>query len=345
MKTMRWMMVAILAAMAWSLMPAGSGGSGVMAEETADKGKIVVYCGRGEALVGPLLKEFEKQTGIKVEVSFATTGQQLAKLQGEGERSPADLFWSQEEGALGVLARGGKLADLPKELLEKVDVKFRNKGGQFVATSGRARVLAYSTTRVKKDDLPKSVFDLADPKYKDKIGWAPPNASFQAFVTALRKTHGEEKAKKWLQDVKANGAKTFANNRLILDAIAAGQIDVGLPNHYYLIAYKQKDSAYPVDQTFFADGDVGNLMMLAGAGVLKTARNKEQAHQLIKFLLDKTAQTHFTEKNNEYPVVPGVKVNPILVSHDELTRKAPKIELDQLDDLEGTKKLLKEVGL
>lgn len=342
MKTMRWMMVAVLAALTWSLTPAGSG---ALAEEPADKGSLLVYCGRGEALVGPLFKEFEKQTGIKVQVSYATTGQQLAKLLVEGERSPADLFWAQEEGALGVLARGGKLTELPKELLEKVDVKFRNKGGQFVATSGRARVLAYSPARVKKEELPKSVFDLTDAKYKDKIGWAPPNASFQAFVTAMRKSHGEEKARKWLQEVKANGAKTFANNRLILDAIAAGQIDIGLPNHYYLIAYKQKDAAFPVEQTFFADGDVGNLMMLSGAGVLKSAENKEQAHKLIKFLLDKTAQTHFTEKNNEYPVVPGVKVNPILVSYDELTRKAPKIELDQLDDLEGTKKLLKEVGL
>jgi iron(III) transport system substrate-binding protein len=216
-----------------------------------------------------------------------------------------------------------------------------------VAVSGRARVLTYSTKRVKKETLPKSVFELTDPRFKGKIGWAPSNASFQAFVTAMRKVHGEEKTKQWLLGMKANTPHAFASNAPIIQAIMSGEIDYGLPNHYYLLGFKKADDVHiPVDQTFFAPGDVGNLVNVAGVGVLASALHKEAADKFVRFLLSPICQQYFSSDTMEYPVITeGIITNPALLSPDELTKLAPPVTLDDLDDLEGTLALLRSVGL
>jgi iron(III) transport system substrate-binding protein len=311
-----------------------------------EAGQLVVYSGRSKSLVAPVFDLFEKQTGIDVEIKYGRTPELALTIREEGQRSPADVFWSQDAGALGAVQKAGLFAALPSELVESIPAAFRHSGGKWIAVSGRARVLTYSAERVQKAALPGSVFDLADPRFRGRVGWAPSNASFQAFVTAMRKLHGEDKTREWLVAMKDNDARTFASNAPIIQAIAAGEIDFGLPNHYYLLGFKKAEGVtVPVEQTFFGAGDVGNLVNVSGVGILATAKHRDAAEAFVRFLLTPLVQQYFASDTLEYPVVAGVVASPGLVGRDELIRLAPPVALDDLDDLEGTLALLRSVGL
>ena len=306
---------------------------------------LTVYSGRSKSLVEPIIKQFEKESGIQVKVSYAKTTQLAATLLTEGDKSPAAIFWAQDAGALGAVSKMAMFEKLPESVLSKVPSDFRDADGFWVATSGRARVLAYSPERVKMEELPQSVFDLTQPMWKDRVGWAPTNASFQAFVTALRRQVGEERAEAWLRGMQANGAKKYAKNTPIIEALAAGEIDLGLPNHYYLLRFKKGDSSYPVAQTFFKADDPGNLVNVAGIGVLKSTDNKAAALKFVEFLLSIKAQQYFTSDVFEYPVIDGVIPNANLLPSSELLELAPTFDLNQMDDLEGTVDLLRRVEI
>ena len=131
-----------------------------------------------------------------------------------------------------------QLAELPDDVLDRVDERFRDGDGRWVGTSGRARVIVYNTDELTEDEVPDSVFDLTDPKWKGKVGLPPTNASFQAFVTAMRLEVGDERTRQWLEDLKANDPKFYERNTPVVEAVAAGEIEVGLVNHYYLYLVK-----------------------------------------------------------------------------------------------------------
>ena len=313
--------------------------------ESADARELVIYSGRSKSLVEPIIKRFEQETGAKVKVRYADTAQLAVALLEEGEKSPADLFWAQDAGALGAASKQGLFAQLPESLLSTVPERFRNSGGTWVATSGRARVLAYSPERVKPEGLPGSIFDLTQPQWSGRVGWAPQNASFQAFVTAMRVVQGERKTEEWLGGMKANGTKRYAKNTPIIQALAAGEIDLGLPNHYYLLRFKKSDPKFPVEQTFFKSGDPGNLVNVAGIGILKSSKHPGDSLAFIKFLLSPKAQQFFVSEVFEYPVTDEVIPSTKLLPLDELIKLTPKLNLEDLDDLDGTLKLLRKVGI
>lgn len=306
---------------------------------------LTIYSGRSKSLVEPIIKQFEKESGIQVKVSYAKTTQLAATLLTEGDKSPAALFWAQDAGALGAVSKKAMFEKLPESIRAKVPASFQDADGFWVATSGRARVLTYSPERVKMDELPQGVFELTQPMWKGKVGWAPTNASFQAFVTALRVQAGEEKTEAWLRGMKANGVKKYAKNTPIIEALAAGEIDLGLPNHYYLLRFKKGNSGFPVAQTFFKAGDPGNLVNIAGVGVLKSSKNKAAALKLVEFLLSAKAQQYFTSDVFEYPVIEGVIPNANLIPLSELLELAPIFNLNDMDDLDGTVDLLRRVEI
>jgi iron(III) transport system substrate-binding protein len=310
-----------------------------------DTGELIVYSGRSKGLVHPIIKQFEKETGITVKVRYGNTAQLAVALLEEGEKSPADLFWAQDAGALGAVSKQGLFQTLPESTTSKVPDKFRNSEGTWIATSGRARVLAYAPERVKAEELPKSVFDLTDAKWKGRVGWAPQNASFQAFVTAMRVLEGEEKAEEWLRGMKANGAKSYPKNTPIIRGLAAGEIDLGLPNHYYLMRFKKSDSGFPVEQTFFASGDAGNLVNVAGIGILKSSTHANEVNSFVEYLLSPKVQQFFISEVFEYPVTDAVIPSEKLLPLDELLKLTPEINLEKLDDLEGTLRLLREADI
>ena len=304
---------------------------------------LTIYSGRGEALVAPLIAQFEAETGIETQVRYGSTSEMATLLMEEGAKTPADVFWAQDAGALGALAP--QFAALPASVNETVLEVFRDPSDKWVATSGRTRVLVHSTERVQEADLPKSIADLADPKYKGRVAWAPTNGSFQAFVTAFRLTHGDEAAKSWLEAMKANDTQVFKNNGTQIESIANGEVDYGLVNNYYLGRYTAKDEKFPVDMTHFAAGDIGNLVLVAGAGVIDASDNKDAAQKFIDFLLSPAAQQYITLQGNEYPVRKGVIPQATLEPLATVEEISPKVDVNTLGDLEGTLALLRDVGL
>lgn len=310
-----------------------------------DAQELIIYSGRSKSLVEPLIGQFEKETGIRVRVRYGDTSQLAVALLEEGQRSPADLFWAQDGGALGVLGNRNMFAELPHQLIDKTPPFFRSADGTWVATSGRARVIAYNPNRVTPDELPESIYDLADPKWSDRIGWAPQNASFQTFISAMIELEGRDKVRDWLTSIRNNRAKTYRSNVPIIQALAAGEIDIAMTNHYYLIRYKQTDENFPVEQIFLRVGDPANFVNVAGAGILTTARNRNEAERFIEFLLSPRGQEFFANEVFEYPVIDPVNPNPALLPLPELLEIMPQININQLDTLDDTLRLLREVGL
>jgi iron(III) transport system substrate-binding protein len=308
-------------------------------------GELTIYSGRNENLVGPLLERFGEESGIDAEVRYAGTPELAATLLEEGENTPAGAFFAQDAGALGLLAEEGLLQPLPDELLERVDPRFRSPDGLWVGVSGRARVLVYNTDELEESDLPASVRELTDPRWRGQVGWAPENASFQAFVTAFRVLEGDDAAREWLEGMLANEPVNFADsNSAIVTAVGNGEVQVGLVNHYYLYAIKEEEGEdFPIANHFFAAGDPGSLVNVAGVGVLAGTDDEEQALRFVEFLLDEEAQTYFAEETSEYALIEGIPTAEGLTPLAEL--ESPELDLSDLADLQGTVELLTEVGV
>jgi iron(III) transport system substrate-binding protein len=312
------------------------------ADSTAEIGTVTVYSGRGEDLVGPLLDQFEEATGIDTEVRYGDSAEMLLLIQEEGGNSPADVYYSQGAGFLGELSSTGALAALPDELLAEVPAALRSPNDDWVGLSGRARTVVYNTEVLTEDELPDSIVDFTDPAWEGTIGWAPTNASFQDFVTALRAIEGEDAARAWLEGIIANGAVPYENNTAVVEAVAAGEVEVGFVNHYYLYRFLAEDPEYPVANKFYSGDDPGALINIAGAGVLATADERAGAEALIEFLLSPQAQEYFATETFEIPVVAGVSTPVELPVIEE--QALPDFDLNLLLDLPGTVALLTEVG-
>jgi len=314
------------------------------ATASGGEGTLTVYSGRSEDLVGPLLEQFTDATGIEVEARYADTAATAALLLEEGDRSPADIFFAQDAGALGAVQNAGLLAELDGELLERVPEAYRSSEGQWVGVSGRARVVVYNTDNLTPEDLPDSILDFTDPEWSGRIGWAPTNGSFQAWVTALRLVLGEEEARAWLEEMQANNPVVFPNNSAIVEAVGRGEIDAGFVNHYYLSRFlAEQGESFPARNYYTAPGDVGTLVNVAGVGILASSSNAEAAAQFVDYLLSEEAQRHFAEETTEYPLVAGVEHSVDIPDIAEL--EPLEIDLSQIDDLEGTITLLQETGI
>nr|WP_231921474.1 iron ABC transporter substrate-binding protein [Micromonospora auratinigra] len=322
------------------------GGSDADPGQPGDK-RLTIYSGRSEALVGPVLAKFEKATGVDVDVRYGSTAQMAAQLLEEGDRSPADVFFAQDAGALGAVSKAGLLAPLPADRLARVPAAYRDAEGRWVGVTGRSRVLAYNADQVTAAQLPASVFELTDPRWKAKVGIAPGNGSFQAFVTALRVRHGDAKAREFLTGLKANQVQIRENNVQIVADIDAGTLAAGLVNHYYVFELAKErggsTDALKAKLHFFPDGDTGGLVNAAGVGLLQRAGTDPDARALVDYLLGAEAQTHFATQTFEYPLVAGVAPAPGLPQLGSLD--APKIDLNDLDTLDATVTMIKEAGL
>ena len=312
-------------------------------DDDGDSGSVTVYSGRNERLIGPLIEQFEADTGIDVRVRYGDTAALAATLLEEGGRTPADVFLAQDAGALGAVEDAGLFAPLSQDLLAQVDPAFRSAGDAWVGVSGRARVVVYSTERVAPADLPDSIFDLTAPAWRGRVGWAPTNGSFQAFVTAMRRIHGQERTAQWLRAMLDNGVKEFPSNPPIVQAVADDQIDLGLVNHYYLFRFLAEDPGFPAANAYTDPGDAGALINIAGAGLLAPAADDAAARRFIAYLLETPAQTYFSRETNEYPLIDGLDPRPEIPTLDTLS--PPSLQLTGLSDLEGTLDLLRAAGV
>jgi len=278
-------------------------------------------------------------------VRYGDSAELAATIAEEGDNSPADVFFAQDPGSLGAVEQEELLAELPDEILDRVPSRFRDPDGHWVGTSGRARVVAYNTEELSADELPDSILGYTDPKWKGKIGLPPTNASFQAFVSAMVLTLGEERTREWLEGIEANDPKLYEKNTPVVEAVAAGEIEVGFVNHYYLYLVKEEQPDAPVANDFLPGSDPGALVSVAGAGILESAEHDDAAEQFVEFLLSEEGQRFYVDEAEEaeYPLIEGIEPKAGLPPLEQL--QGPQIDLDELGpQLEKTLLLLNEVG-
>ena len=314
------------------------------ADATPTGRRFTIYSGRNENLVGPFMEAFTAATGIEANVRYAGTGELAVTILEEGDASPADVFFAQDAGALGLLQDAGRFVALPDDLLATVDARFRSEEGLWTGASARARVLVYNTDALNEDDVPVTVGALLDPEWSGKVGWAPTNASFQTFVTAFRVLEGDDAARAWLEGMVANGVVPFDGNTEIVMAVGNGELALGLVNHYYLYAVKREEGDdFPIANRYLDAADPGALVNIAGAGILSSSAHQEEALAFVEYLLSDEGQAYFAQETSEYPVVSGVASPADLPPLAEVG--SPEINLADLADLEGTVAMLTELGI
>ncbi|MCH7231810.1 extracellular solute-binding protein [Glycomyces sp. L485] len=334
------------AALAAAVAACGTDQSDDTSEETAAEDEaVVLYSGRNEELIQPILDDFTAATGIEVDVRYSGTAEAAGLLLEEGEQSPADLFLAQDAGALGAVSKAGLLSSLDEELLGRVPETYRASDGTWVGLTGRSRVLIYDPAKIAEDELPESVWDLTNEEWEGRVAIAPLNGSFQAFVTALRVESGDEAAAEWLEGM-ADAPQREKNGPIVED-VAAGELEAGLVNHYYIYE-KAAEAGVPVEEFgpalhYFSPGDAGGLVNVSGIGALGDAAENENVAALLDYLLAAEAQTTFAESTFEYPLIEGVAGPEGQPALEELV--GPEIDLNDLDDLATTVQMIQEAGL
>lgn len=288
---------------------------------------LTIYSGRSEDLVAPLIERFESESGIAVEVRYASSTDLAATLREEGTNSPADVFFAQDPASLGAVAADGLFRALPDSITTLVPAQFSDRDGLWVGVSGRSRVVVYDSTRLSPEDLPADVDGFLDPVWRGRIGIAPSNASFLAFVAAMILERGEGATRNWLEGIAANEPQLFSGNAPIVAAVDQGTVEVGLVNHYYLYGLIADQGASTAANHFFTTAGAESLVMPAGAGILATS-DHDGAEEFIAFLLTAESQRYFVEETFEYPLVAGVAAPAGLPALGDLAQ--PDLDLSDL---------------
>tara|TARA_B100000745_G_scaffold266690_1_gene192129 strand:- start:60 stop:1124 length:1065 start_codon:yes stop_codon:yes gene_type:complete len=275
--------------------------------------EVTIYSGRKENLIEPVLDAFTCATGVSVQVRWGSSTQLALLIDEEGNRSQADVFLSQSPGPVGFLESKGLLGTIDNNVLRLVSEDNRSSQGSWVGFSGRKRVLVHNIDLVAEAELPTSVFDLTDEKWKGKVAIPGTNGSFMDWFTVFRDQYGTDVATKWLNEMVANDARYYPNNRSIVEAAGRGEIEVGLVNHYYnyqeMVAAGDDHRAKNHD---LDDDDIGSLLIITAATVLKSAKNSQAANDLLAYLLTAPVQSYFTNHTLEYPLAAGVEPNAAL---------------------------------
>ena len=308
------------------------------APEATSEESITIYSGRNETLISELLDTFTQETGIQVEVRYGDSAELAAQILEEGDNIRADVYFGQDAGALGALANEGVTKTLPADITDLVATEFKSTTSQWVGVSGRSRMIVVDPTKVEV--MPTSYKDLMDPSWKGRIGISPNNASFQAFITAIRVLEGEQAATDFLNAMKEN-AVLFEKNSIILQAVEDGVVDAGLINHYYWfeLAAQIGTENMKSEIAWFQDGDIGNLINVAGVAVVSDNPN---AIVFARWLLGETAQQYFVERTREYSMTGVPEVAGLKPLKDI---KAPEIDLSDLASLAETLELIRKAGL
>jgi len=314
----------------------------------AEPERLVVYSGRAERLIKPVLDSFQAKTGIQVDLLSSGTTELVNRLQAEGVRTPADVFITNDAGSLEHARGLGLLHPLNmREIDRAIPAQFRASDNSWVGLSGRFWVVVYNTAQVKPGEI-KSILDLADPRWKDKI--AIPNSGseyLQAGVSVIKAIVGDDRTKQFLQGLKSNaGTQVYGKSSQIVEAVAKGQVAFGVVNHYYIYRHLAAHPGAPI-AAFIPDqqeGGIGAIMNVAGVGVIRHTRHLDSAKLLVEFLVAQAGQKMFADLNKEYPLHPEVKADPALI--ERKTFRAALVPLARLAELrEATMTLIEQAGL
>jgi iron(III) transport system substrate-binding protein len=289
---------------------------------------VTIYSGRKEDLVAPILEAFECESGIETLVRYDSSVDLALALNEEGDTTKADVFLSRSPGPVGFLEERGMLGTVSSDVLDLVDEENRAASGAWAGFSGRQRVLVYNLDNAA-DDLPDSVFDLTEERYNGRVAIPGSNGSFEDWFTVFRFEVGDDIATKWLDDMVSNGAKFYADNRSIVDAVGRGEIDFGLVNHYY--NYQESEALgdeHRGENYTFPNDDLGSINIITAAAILDGSEHADAGNALIAYLLSEGAQRYFTEETYEYPLAAGVEPASILPPLSAL--EVGSIDFDQL---------------
>jgi iron(III) transport system substrate-binding protein len=269
--------------------------------------EVTIYSGRTENLIEPVLNAFSCETGIDVAVRWGGSTQLALLLDEEGDRTPADVFLSRSPGPVGFLEARGLLGAIDDSVLGLVAEESSSATGSWVGFSGRKRVAVYNLDAVTEQELPESIFDLTEEPWRGRVALPATNGSFVDWFTVFRDQFGTDVATQWLDEMVANDAKYYPNNRSIVEAAGRGEVDLGLVNHYY--NYQEVAAAGDDHRALnhdLGDADIGSLLIITAATITQASENTNEANQLLEYLLSEPVQRYFTEETFEYPLAAGV---------------------------------------
>jgi iron(III) transport system substrate-binding protein len=334
-----------------SLAATALGGIGLLAlgalpSGAAQAATLILYNAQHEQTVDTLVAGFEKATGIQVKVHSGDGPEVANQIIQEGASTPADVFFTENSPEIAVLDEKGLLAPVDPATLAQIPAKYNAPDGNWVGVLAREDVLAYNTKMISESDLPKSLLDLADPAWKGKIAIAPSDNDFLPLVNAVLVTKGHDATLAWLRGLKAN-AQIFDDDEGVVAAVNRGAVATGIINNYYWARLQSELGAGHMQSTIyhFSGGDVGGLINVSGAGVLKTSKDPKDAQAFLAYLVAADTQKVLADNTVvfEYPLHPGVAPNPVLKPFDQL--QPPAISVAQLGDDAQVVGLLTAAGL
>jgi len=318
---------------------AGCGGGG------GEKSEITLYNGQHAQLIQDLVDAFESKTGIHVRIKSNDGIALAAQLLQEGSHSPADVYVAENSPELEVLSEHNALSGLPASITSQIPSEYNGPNGDWVGTARRLSALAYNPSRISADQLPKRFLDLANPEWKGKLALAPTDTDFPPLVGALIAEYGKSATTSFLNGLKAN-AVLYADEEAVVSAVERGEQPIGVTNHYYWYRLRLEQGA---DKTksrlyFFPNQDVGTVMNIAGAAVLASSHNKEDAESFVRFLVSPEGQRILARGDDfEYPARPGIAPNPVLPPLSQIDPDA--LSVTQLGDDQESASLIQQVGL
>ena len=308
----------------------------------ADPVSLTLYNGQHKEVGDNLAAAFEAKTGIHVNVRIGSSNQLASQIVEEGDRSPADVIYTEESPPLNNLGEQGFLAKIDASTLEVLPKEYVAANGTWMGVTARTRVVAFNPKLIKEEELPKSVLDFADPQWQGKVGFVPTSGAFQEQAVAIIKLHGRDAAEEWLTGLRAFG-KTYTNNMVALKAVENGEVASVLVNNYYWFALEKEKGKLDSKLHYFTDGDAGGLITVSSAAALKSSKHPKEAQQLLAFMASEEGQRVITNTSAEYPMRKGMISDRGLKPFEEL--QPPKVTPADLGNAEEALELERDVGL
>lgn len=309
-----------------------------------DEDALVVYNAQHEQLTEEWVAAFTAATGIEVSLRNGGDSELANQIVTEGAASPADVFLTENSPAMSLVEGAGLFAPVEPAALDLVPAQYRPSTGAWTGIAARSTVLVYNPSKISEDELPASLMDLQKPEWKDRWGGAPSGADFQAIVSAVLATQGEEATRAWLEGMREN-AVVYNNNIATMKAVNAGEVPVGVIYHYYW--YRDQDGTAENSSNtqlhYFGDQDPGAFVSISGGGVLASSQRAEDAQLFLAWLVGAEGQTILAEGYSfEYPVSSGIPARSPLPALDSLG--APAVDPSVLNG-PAVVELMTEAGL
>ena len=309
-----------------------------------DGPSITVYNAQHEELIAEIAPLFEEKTGIEVKLRSGKDLELANQIVQEGDASPADVFLTENSPAMTLVDNAGLFTKVDQDSLDLIPEQYVPSDQNWLGFLARSTVMVYNKEAVDQQELPESILDLADPEWAGRVAFSPTGADFQAIVSAVVATEGEERARTWLQGLADNGT-VLENNLVVMEAVNAGEVDAGVIYHYYWYR-DQKESGENSDDSdlhFFGDQDPGAFVSVSGAGVLASSEHQEDAQAFVNFLASEEGQQAIADSYAlEYPLNPDVQLDPPVKPFSEL--EPPRIDVSSLNS-ETVVDMMQDVGL